>query len=332
MSTYSKLRKIIPPDQALASKALQAGLEQIKNIQDSNLPALAAATEGLESNVGLDDINALTQPLPANVITFYTSTLATGSGPDGLLLLTDVLGSITGFNITDSLTNTVVELNFMTSQGDFNSLTNGSTGVYTVMENCIAGDYTVETPPTPPDTDSTFQVIIPGGLPGAGTYAVANTASAAIQDAFANGLNPAMITAVSSIVSANPTQVANTTAYFNVICEQLDTEKINLALADIQFANLVPNSIPWNLVYNLASDGLDVVEGGSAFVLQSVANTSTQGGQAIISTMREARNQVRLNSAGIQTDIIVSDQFPEPEADLGDTQYTVNQAVSQKVI
>jgi hypothetical protein len=331
MSTYSKLRKIIPPDQALANKALQAGLEQIKNIQDSNLPVLAAATEGLESNVGLDAINELTQPLPANVITFYTQTLATGSGPDGLLLLTDVIGSITGYNITDPLTNTTSTLNSMTSEGDFNALTNVSTGVYTVMENCIDGDYTVFTPGTPPDEDS-YQVIIPGGLPGAGTYAAANTASVAIQNAFTNGLNPAMVSTVSSIVSANPTQVANTTAYFNIICNQLNTEQINLALADIQFANLVPNSIPWSLVYNLASDGLDVVEGGSAFVLQSVSNTATQGGQAIISTMREARNQVRLNSAGLQTDIIISDEYPEPEADLGDTQYTVNQAVSQKII
>jgi hypothetical protein len=85
-------------------------------------------------------------------------------------------------------------------------------------------------------------------------------------------------------------------------------------------------------VYSLASDGLDIVEGGTAFVLQSVANTATQGGQAMISTMREARNQVRLNSAGMQTDITISDEFPEPEADLGTTQYTVAQAVSQKII
>jgi hypothetical protein len=38
MSTYSQLRQIIPPDQALASKALQAGLQQVKNIFDTELP------------------------------------------------------------------------------------------------------------------------------------------------------------------------------------------------------------------------------------------------------------------------------------------------------
>jgi len=85
-------------------------------------------------------------------------------------------------------------------------------------------------------------------------------------------------------------------------------------------------------VYSLGPNGLDVAEGGAAYVLQSVADTNTQGGQAMISTMREARNQARLNTAGMQTDIIISDQYPEPEADLGDTQYTVSQAAGQKII
>ena len=141
-----------------------------------------------------------------------------------------------------------------------------------------------------------------------------------------------MVSTVNSIVSSNSTQVAQTTANFTVISNQLQNEQINLALADVQFANLVPGIQPFGLVYSLTSNGLDVVEGGTAFVLQSVANTATQGGQAIISTMREARNQELLNAAGMQTDILISDQYPEPAADLGTAQYTVTQAVSQKII
>jgi hypothetical protein len=98
----------------LANKGLQAGLEQVKNIFDTALPTLAAATEGLESNTDLPAINALTQPLPANVTAYYTQTLATGSGVDGLLLLTDVIGSITGVNVSDPLANTTATLNSMT--------------------------------------------------------------------------------------------------------------------------------------------------------------------------------------------------------------------------
>ena len=326
MTTYNRLRRIIPPDQALANKGLQAGLEQVKNIFDTTLPATAAATEGLESNVGLDAINALTSPLPANVVAYYSQILADGTGPRGLLLLTDVLGSITGFNINEPLASTTVILNSMTSEGDFTALTNGTTGVYTVMETTASGIYTAVDPSDP----TLFVTTIPPGLPGTGSY-TGNSTGNSIASAFTSGLNPAMVSTVANIVSANPTQVANTTANFNVICNQLLTEQINLARADINFANLVPNNIPWGLVYNLAGNGLDIVEGGTAYVLQSVADTSTQGGQAIISTMREARNQARLNSAGMQTDITISDEYPEPEADLGDTQYTVTQASAQKI-
>ena len=327
MTTYNQLKKIIPADQALANKALQAGLEQIKNIFDATLPTLAGATVELESNVDLYAINNLTTPLPANVIAYFTTTLATGSGVDGLLLLTDVLGSITGVNISAPLANTTAILNSMTSEGDFVALTNGTTGVYTVMEDTAAGDYTAVDPSDP----AIFVTTIPFGLPGTGTY-TANTSTASIANAFSSGLNPAMVSTVDSIVSANPDQVAETTANFTVICNQLLTEQTNLALADVQFANLVPGIQPFGLVYSLASNGLDVVEGGTAFVLQSVANTATQGGQAIISTMREARNQELLNAAGMQTDILVSDQYPEPAADLGTAQYSVAQAVSQKII
>ena len=333
MSTYSQLRQIIPADQALASKALQAGLQQVKNIFDTELPGLATATEGLESNVGLDDINNLTDPLPANVTAYFEQTLATGSGPQGLLLLTDVIGSIAGYNIIGEISNTANILGNMTSSGELNLLINSTTGVYTVMENCIANVYTqTATVPGPEGDITEYTVVIPGGLPGAGTYGPANSANVAIANAFSEGLNPAMVSTVGTIVAAYPTNVANTTANVNIICNQLETQNINLALASVDFANLLPGQQAWSLVYNLASTGLEVVEGGPAYVLQSIANTDTQGGQAIISTMRESRNQNRLNIAGMQTDITISDHYPEPKADLGTAQYTVAQAAGQKII
>ena len=333
MSTYSQLQQIIPPDQALASKALQAGLQQVKNIFDTTLPQLATAIERLESNVDLDDINNLTSPLPANVVAYFESTLATGSGVRGLLLLTDVIGSIAGYNIIGEIANTTTILGNMTSSGDFVSLTNPSNGVYTVMENCIAGVYTQNT--IDPDTGepgNSYTVVIPSGLPGAGTYGPANTASEAVSNAFSGGLNPAMQSIVGTIVAADPANVAATTAHFDIISGQLQTQKNNLASAGIAFANLLAGQKPWSLVYSLGPAGLDVIEGGAAYVLQSIANTDTQGGQAIISTMIEARNQTLLSNAGIQTDIIISDQYPQPRANLGNNQYTTTQASSQIII
>jgi hypothetical protein len=331
MTTYNQLKNIIPADQALASKALQAGLEQVKNIRDTTLPAVSNAAIGLETTKGLDGISSLTAPLPANVIAYYETQFYNGSGPYGTLYLTDIIGTPTGCIVSPLLQSVSSTLNTMTVEGDFATLTNPSNGVYTVMENCIAGDYTTSN--TDPFTgNTTYTVVIPPGLPGAGTYGPANTASEVESDAFSGGLNPAMISLVGVIVAANPVQVANTTAEFGNICVQIITENTNLALADVQFANLLANQTPWSLVYGLAADGLDTTEGGSAYVLQSLANLSTQGGQAIIATMREARNQARLSTAGLETDITVSDTGPTPQADLGRGEYTAAEASDQKTV
>jgi hypothetical protein len=328
MSTYSQLRQIIPADQALSNKALQAAFEQIKTIFDSSLPLVARATAGLESNVGLNLINALTEPLPANVIAYFTSTFATGTGEDGLFLLTDFIGTPTGWVHNEALANTTAVLTAMTSAGAFTTLTNSTTGVYTVMTTTISGAYTTQTSFAPPTDEWT--TTIPGGLPGAGSY-VGGSASASIQAAFTGGLTPAMISAVATIVSTNSTSVAQTTTNFNNMSTQIVNENINLALAGVVLADLVVGQQPFSLVTGLPSDGRDTTEGGAAYVIQSLA-TNTQGGQAIISTMREARNQDRLSAAGITTDIIVSDEVAEPQADLGTSQYTVAQATGQKII
>lgn len=324
MSTYDQLRKIIPADQALANKALQSGLEQVKNIFDTTLTSLATATETLESNVGLDAINDLTEPLPANVVAYYTSTLASGSGPDGLLLLTDLIGTATGINAEefDSSANTLLA---MTSAGTLDSLL-GSQQVYATMETAASGTWTTFNMGT-----SQYDTVIPAGWIAPGTY-TGNTSGESIQSAFTSGLIPAMQSAVNVIIATDSANCTILNNNWNTIASAVVLEQTNCANAGIVFANLTPNTQAWSLVYGLSSDALDIAEGGSAYVLQSVANLSTQGGQAIVSTMREARNQARLSSAGIQTDIIVSDQYPEPPADLGTTQYTTAQAVNNKII
>jgi hypothetical protein len=259
------------------------------------------------------------------VIAYFTSTFATGTGEDGLFLLTDFIGTPTGWVHNEALANTTAVLTAMTSAGAFSILTDPTTGVYTVMTTTISGAYTTETIPA-----TEWTTTIPGGLPGAGSY-VGGSASASIQAAFTNGLTPAMISAVNTIVASNSVDVAQTTTNFNNISTQIVNEDTNLALAGVVQADLVAGQQPFSLVTGLPADGRDTTEGGAAYVMQSLA-TNTQGGQAIISTMREARNQDRLSSAGITTDIIVSDELAEPQADLGTGQYTVAQATSQKII
>jgi hypothetical protein len=328
---YSRLKQIVPADQALASKAIATALTQVDTIFNTSGPRLAVATQGLETNKGLNLINSLTAPCPADVLAYFKNTYATGTGPDGILLLTDVIGTPTGYIITDALSNTIAVLNTMTTAGAFANLTNGVNGVYTVMANTIAGDYTTSStvdPGPPPVYD--YTVTIPAGLPGAGTYGPFSSESAAISAAFVN-LNANMTANVNAIVSSNSTLVDYTNTNWNEISAQINNVNVNLALSNVDFANLVPNTLPTSLATSLTDYGLDTTEGGAAFVLESLA-TATQGGQAIVSTMREARNQERLSSAGIETNIIISDEVAEPQAQLSSGQYTASEAASQKII
>jgi hypothetical protein len=330
------LQQIIPPDQALANKALTNALLQVKTVFDTTGISLTVATQGLETNKGLNLINALIKPIPDNVYNFFTQTWTNGSGPEGLFLLTDVVGTPTGLLNNNTLTNTVAVLNSMTVANAFIGLTNPINGVYTVMANTAAGNYTqtssIPNPEPPPDDLPQYTVVIPVGLPAAGTYGTYGSESAAIQDAFTNGLIPAMLSQVANISANYPTQVAQLNSNWANISTQLIRIDQNLVLAGIDFANLQPNLQPTGLVYGLPDYGLDIVEGGAAFVMESLAQTNTIGGQAIISTMREARNQVRLSGAGIETDIIVSDVVAEPLATLSSGQYTAPEAASQKII
>lgn len=335
MSTFDPLNRIIPPDQALANKALEAALQQIKGIFNSNLAAMSTAVFDLESNVNLPLINALTQPLPQAVLDYWTQQFVAGTGPNGTLRLVDVIGAPTGWINTDALNSTTSIIETLTASGALNSLTNGTNGVYTVMENCLNGLYTSanEISPGPPPVVE-YQVTIPPGLPGAGIYGAFLTPEQAQADAFtaAGGLNQALISAINAINSANPALTTQANANFVNMAAQLAREHTNQALATINYALLQPNYNYQSLVTNLAGYGLDIAEGGTAYYFASIANTNTIGGQAVISTMREARNRALLQGAGIITENNVSDITSVPIANTGPTQYTTAQATAQKVL
>jgi hypothetical protein len=334
--TYNQLRKVIPADQALANKAITSALQQVKAIFNTTGPTLSASIVGLELNKGLPAINDLTSPLPANVSAYFSNTFATGSGTDGVFLLTDLIGTPTGWVMNDALSNTTAVLNLLTSNGALDLLITPNTGLYAVMSNTAAGVYTTFTttpnPDPPPPDLFEYTVTIPSGLPGAGTYGTYSSAEAAQAAAFNTGLIPYMISTVANINTSYGSLVGATNIDWNDICAQIVMENTNLAKADVDFGNLIPGTQPTGIALGLTSYGVDIVEGGGAFVLESLAQTATQGGQAIVSTMREARNQDRLSAAGVQTTELVSDEIVQPLAPLGSSQYSVAEATSQKII
>jgi hypothetical protein len=143
---------------------------------------------------------------------------------------------------------------------------------------------------------------------------------------------PTAYSLIANIVANNSSIVTNANSAWANIAAQISLEYLTQSQADIIYANLIPGTQAISLATEIGQYGLDTNEGGAAWFFESVANTSTLGGQAIISSMREARNQVRLQAAGISTDIIVDDTVVVPQISIIPGQYTVAEAASQKII
>jgi len=344
MTTYNQLKKIIPPDQALANQALSRSLRQVKDIFETDLPALAQAASVLESNKGLDLINALETPLPPAVSNYWGNTFATGTGPGNTITVNDVIGIAAGATVTTALPEVANIVTELSSIGALDSLTgNGGTpgntlnGAYTVMSYCLAGAYTSSSG-TDPDP-IVYTVTIPTTDYFTGGSFSASTESGAINSAFAGLLIPTTNSLIANIANTYPEQATQSNADTDAMANQLVLNVTNSQLAGIDIANVVSNIANANLVANSVSTalgltsrlhdiGLDITEGGSAQFFDAVANLSNITGQAVVASMREGRNIAVLNAVGIQLDTQIPDLNPNQTIanNLSDGQYSVAQA------
>ena len=291
---YVNLAKVIPPDQALANRAIATSLQQIKNIFALTLPQLAGAVTAIETNAGLTDINALTKPVPTGVATSLNSLLATGTGPNGTLTLFDFMGAAAGIPYTAEFNSCAGILNYMQTANALYYLTDSSVGAYPVMLDTLNGVYTVVVNPGPPIE---ITITIPGGLPGAGVYT-------SLDDAIGNILIPATGNIIANIVANNASNVTSLNSSFNTMAAQLNAEINNLALAQVNFGELTANSRSsvMSLGSNLHEIGKDIAPKGQAEFFTAIANTQNIYGQAIIASFREGRNIAALDNVGIGTD------------------------------
>ena len=343
MTTYNTLKKIIPPDQALANEALSRSLRQVKQIFNSDLPTLSRAVSQLESNKDLDLISNLETPLPESVLTIYGNILGTGTGPGNTITTNDLLGVASGNTTVTALpvaTDVLVELGNLggldTLTGNGGSATSSTNGVYTVMQYCLAGAYTTSSEVSPGEYE--YTITIPSPLPGFGSYGPDSTLGNVVDAAFVNLISNAS-TRISTIANtyANLTQQANES--YIQIATQIGVNTINCQAAEIDIGNLVMDPANANLVANSTSSilnfttqlqdlGLDVTTGGAAQFIEQLADRSTLTGQAVVASMREGRNIAVLNAAGIQLDTQLIDLNPNETVanNLLDGQYTVAEA------
>lgn len=334
---YDQLKKIIPPDQALANEALSRSLRQVKDIFKTDLPSLATAVSSLESNKDLTLINELATPVPQVIKELISTTLGTGTGPGNTITVNDMIGTASGNTHVDSLNTTTSALLDLTNSGALVSLTgNGGSstsvnnGIYTLMSYALTGVYSN------------------GGNLG-DTTTIPNTNYYSGPQSFGNvdlafgtaniGLISAANYWISYIATNNPAQAAVTNSAFTAMGEQLLINQNNCLAAgidignvvnDIGNANLVPNSISTSIgiASRLHDIGTDITEGGAAQFFQATAQIDTLTGQAVIATMREGRNIAVLNAAGIQLDTQLIDINPNTTVanNLDFGQYTVSEA------
>jgi hypothetical protein len=284
-----QLAKIIPPDQAVATRAVVAALAQINGIQNADLPELAAAAANLETLKGLPLVQDLTQPVPDATTSYYQSSFATGTGEFGTFTINDLLGTAAGANVAGLMNQTTSTLNSMT----LSSLTS----IYANMLDTVQGDYGAFAGP----------VTIPSG-PAAGVYANGN-------DAFTSGLIPAANTIIANVISTYPVETATLNTAFNSVCLQIKTEGENQARAGINYNDGAASDNQTSVlsfVGSLPQYGQRNSPGGPAEFLNTVADTLVLSGQAIVGALREGRNSAALNTAGVNANNQVPTKWPGP--------------------
>lgn len=320
MIAYDRLSLIIPADQALANKALQAALQQITGISFSNLPDLSIAVKQLNTTFGLPLVSAQTQVLPTAVYQYYINTFAAnlGTGPNGSITIADVLGAIAGIPYTEEFGIIESEVNTLINNGQLVTLTS----IYQTMLDTVDGVY------------GSGPITIPSG-PAAGSYADFETAFAGNSPSPGIGLIPAAQNEIDNVVSANPTLAAALNAASDIVAASLVRENTNQTNADINWNDLIANSKVslMSFVLSIGAYSQDTAQGGATQMIENMANVTSYGGQALVAALREGTNVVALGNANIETATQVSadPNPPAAPAELSDSTFTETEAQSQLI-
>jgi hypothetical protein len=333
LDTYQLLSQAIPADQALANQCLRVSLQQIKNIFDIPLPALAESYLRLVTTKDLPIVNSLTTPVPQSVLDFYRTTFATGTGPENTLVLGDLIGAAAGVGYIDKITNTVFILNSLASDPNIANLTvtyqrmnilinslsdwGDPAGNTVVIPSGIAsGTYTATYETVIPEEGPPFEILI----------------ETAAGNAFRTGLIPNAQSFINSFVSSDPNTASELTSNWNSMAQKLISEHNNLETASIVIEDLIPGqrNAVLGFAQNLPTYGTDTKENGAAQYLAQVANRSTLGGQAMIGALRQGRNVAVLNTAGIGSNLEIPDvyQSPPPQANIAAAEYSESDAAN----
>jgi hypothetical protein len=307
MIAYDQLSQIIPPDQALANKALATSMSWITGISSLTLPKFAAIVANVQTTSGLPLISSQTSPVSAESANIILSTLATGTGQNGTITLSDLLGTAAGTVSANVMINTVSTINSL-------NLAN-LTAIYNYMLNTVNGDYGPLSGP----------IVIPTG-PAHGTYSNANVAFTGNSGNTSSGIGliPSAQHEIANVISSYPKETTSLNDNWASIMRQLNLEATNQKMANLNFNQLIGNSTTsiYGFVFALPTYGMSSQAGGPNQYLQAVANTDTLSGQAIIATLRQGQSNLKSTAIGTNSQIPGNPNPLIPQATLSSSQYT----------
>ena len=309
-----ELAKVMPPAQAVANKAIQVALQDITGIPLSTLADLADAVQGGVTTPWNPNVDYL----PNEIVQYGTGVPTYYQAQQDVPVGTDIndtnywqpttlggLNTMAGLPAIQALTTPIPAstASYFANNVATGSGPNGTITLYDVLGLAVDYDSTVSS-----NLNTATSSI--NALQSFGSLTALNSAytgiAAASNDSQVIGFIAAANSAISSLVASPYLPVLNT-AWDN-IARMLSQEKIYQTSAGIDYANLQAgeNNSIYALVQQLPTYGLDTAAGGAAQFLTEVADTTIIGGQAIVGSMRQGQNQVRLSDAQLGQDIAPS--------------------------
>ena len=325
------LGKVIPPAQAVSNKAVQVAFEQVTNIIDTTIPALAntintvsrnpwnsnttylanavvadapavptvgnlaqlspttvfyRAQQDVPTGVNINNtdywlpttlgrglstmselplIQAQTTPIDPSVASYFSSTVATGTGPDGTITTCDVIGlAVDHDNFASQLTTATTAINALQTAGSLATLNTA----YTTM------------------------------------LAAGNDAAVLTQITNANN-------AISALSASPYVTTLNTAWTYMANLMNLSAKYTTEGTIDYFTFPAGDKISTMSFVQNLPQYGTQTCACGPAAFLNSVADTTTLAGQGLIGTMREGENNLSLGEARLNVDTA-----PDPQQEV----------------
>jgi hypothetical protein len=309
-SGCEELGKILPPSQAVASKAVQSAYQQITGLTQTTLPQLAQTVLGQTPNAWSADRSYLANAVVNNGNTIPTYYRAQQNVPVGTSLLdtdywkTTSLGGIStmaGLPDIQAQTSAIPTsvANFYKNTMATGTGPNGTLTIGDVLGAAAGYGYT-------DNLDFVVSEFVTLNNSGAlsNLYTIYQNMLSASDDATMLGQIIAANTAITNIVLnyGSVTDAINTA--WSAMATNLNKEYLNQTKAGIVWADIPANNqiSVQGLIQNIPQYGHEVAAGGPAWFLDQVADTSIIGGQAIVGSMRESRNNQRLSASQLGID------------------------------